>query len=121
MKIFISHSSENKDYGNALVDLLTSIEVKSEDIIYTSNDAYGIPIGKDIFDWLKSKIEEKPFVIYLLSPEYYKSRTCLNEVGAAWIVENDHAMIFTPNFDLDSYEFKNGAINPREIGFYINN
>ncbi len=121
MKIFISHSSNNKDYGNALVDLLTSIGIKSDEIIFTSNDAFGIPIGKDIFDWLKTKIEEKPFVIYLLSPEYYKSVACLNEMGAAWIVENDHAMIFTPDFDLDSYEFKNGAINPREIGFFINN
>lgn len=121
MEIFISHSSDNTDYGNALVDLLTSIGVRSEDIIFTSNDAYGIPIGKDIFDWLKSKIKEKPFVIYLLSPEYYRSAACLNEMGAAWIVENDHAMIFTPDFDIDCYEFKNGAINPREIGFLINN
>ena len=29
-------------------------------------------------------------------------------------------MIFTPHFKLDSYEFQNGALDPREIGFYIN-
>lgn len=121
MKIFISHSSKNADYGNALVDLLISIGIKSEDIIFTSNDAYGIPIGNNIFNWLKDKIIEKPFVIYLLSPSYYKSVACLNEMGAAWVVENDHAMIYTPNFDLKSPEFLNGAIDPREIGFYINN
>lgn len=121
MKIFISHSSLNADYGNFLVDLLISIGIKSEEIIFTSNDAYGIPTGKNIFQWLKEKIVEKPFVIYLLSPSYYKSVACLNEMGAAWIVENDHAMIFTPSFDLQSPEFLNGAIDPREIGFYINN
>jgi hypothetical protein len=121
MKIFISHSSKNKNYGNALVNLLTGIGISGDKIIFTSNDAYGIPIGENIFDWLKNRITEKPYVLYLLSPEYYKSVACLNEMGAAWVIENKHTMIFTPNFELDSYEFQNGAIDPREIGFYINN
>lgn len=121
MKIFISHSSKNKKYGDALVDLLISIGIKSQEIIFTSNDAYGIPIGKNIFDWLKKQIKDNPFVIYLLSPDYYNSVACLNEMGAAWVIENNHAMIFTPDFNLNSYEFQNGAIDPREIGFYINN
>ncbi|MGQ7869610.1 toll/interleukin-1 receptor domain-containing protein [Sunxiuqinia sp. sy24] len=121
MKIFISHSSQNADYGNYLVDLLISIGVNSGEIIFTSNDAYGIPTGNNIFQWLKERIVEKPYVIYLLSPSYYKSVACLNEMGAAWVVENDHAMIFTPNFNLQSPEFLNGAIDPREIGFFINN
>ncbi len=121
MKIFISHSSQNKNYGNELVDLLTGIGVKDDEIIFTSNHAYGIPIGQNIFDWLKSTISEKPHVLYLLSPEYYRSVACLNEMGAAWVVENKHTMIFTPEFNLSSPEFLMGAINPREIGFYIDN
>lgn len=121
MKIFISHSSKNKNYGNALVSLLTGVGVKDDGIIFTSNDAYGIPIGQSIFNWLKSRISEKPHVLYLLSPEYYQSVACLNEMGAAWVVENEHTMIFTPKFNLSSPEFLNGAIDPREIGFYIDN
>jgi len=121
MKIFISHSSRNANYGNALVNLLTGVGISGDQIIFTSNDAYGIPIGQNIFDWLKNRITEKPYVLYLLSPEYYKSVACLNEMGAAWVIENKHTMIFTPDFKLDSYEFQNGAIDPREIGFYINN
>lgn len=120
MKVFISHSSKNKNYGNELVNLLTGIGVNGEEIIFTSNDAYGIPIGQNIFDWLKNRITEKPHVIYLLSPEYYKSVACLNEMGAAWIVESKHTMVFTPEFNLTSPEFLNGAIDPREIGFFIN-
>jgi len=120
MKIFISHSSKNANYGNALVQLLTGIGINSEQIIFTSNSAFGIPIGQNIFNWLKDRINEKPYVIYLLSPEYYSSVACLNEMGAAWVIENQHSMIFTPNFKLDSYEFQNGALDPREIGFYIN-
>lgn len=121
MTIFISHSSKNKNFGNALVSLLTGVGVKDDEIIFTSNDAYGIPIGKSIFNWLKSRISEKPHVLYLLSPEYYQSVACLNEMGAAWVVENKHTMIFTPEFNLSSPEFLNGAIDPREIGFYIDN
>ncbi|NRS90881.1 hypothetical protein HNQ02_003828 [Flavobacterium sp. 7E] len=121
MKIFISHSSKNADYGNALVNLLTGVGINGDQIIFTSNDAYGIPIGNNIFDWLKTRITEKPYVLYLLSPEYYKSVACLNEMGAAWVIENKHTMIFTPNFKIDSYEFQNGAIDPRKIGFFINN
>lgn len=120
MKIFISHASENKDYGNALVDLLRGVGIKDDEIVFTSNVAYGIPIGKNIFSWLKSRINEKPFVIYLLSPEYYKSIACLNEMWAAWIVENEHAAIFTPLFSTNSLEFQKWVLDPREIGFYIN-
>ncbi|WP_258101689.1 toll/interleukin-1 receptor domain-containing protein [Marinoscillum pacificum] len=120
MKIFISHSSKNKDYGNIIVELLRSLGVKESEIIFTSNVAYGIPIGQNIFNWLKSQIENKPYVIYLLSEQYYKSVACLNEMGAAWIIENNHAAIFTPDFNLNSKEFQTGALDPREIGFYIN-
>lgn len=120
MKIFISHSSRNKDYGNLLVELLRSLGIKENEIIFTSNIAYGIPVGQNIFHWLKSQIAEKPFVIYLLSEQYYESIACLNEMGAAWIIDNDHAAIFTPDFNLDSKEFQSGALDPREIGFYIN-
>lgn len=120
IKIFISHSSKNKDYGDKLIELLTGIGIKDNQIIYTSNTAFGIPLGQNIFNWLKNSINEKPFVIYLLSTEYYSSIACLNEMGAAWVIENDHAMIFTPLFDLSCEEFRNGALDPREIGFYIN-
>jgi hypothetical protein len=121
MKIFISHSSSNKDYGELIVELLRNLGLKEDEIIFTSNVAYGIPIAQNIFNWLKSQIEEKPFVIYLLSKQYYESIACLNEMGAAWIIENNHATIFTPDFNIESKEFQSGALDPREIGFYINN
>jgi hypothetical protein len=120
MKIFISHASANKEYGNALVELLRGVGVKEDEIVFTSNTAYGIPISQNIFTWLKTQIINKPLVIYLLSKEYYQSIACLNEMGAAWVIENEHAIIFTPDFDISSKEFRNGAIDPREMGFYLN-
>jgi len=121
MKIFISHSSKNANYGQAIVDLLVAVGVNSEQIIFTSNDAFGIPTGQNIFNWLKARITEKPHVIYLLSSEYFSSVACLNEMGAAWVVENEHTIIFTPEFNASSPEFQSGALDPREMGFKINN
>ncbi|MEX1003362.1 MAG: toll/interleukin-1 receptor domain-containing protein [Crocinitomicaceae bacterium] len=120
MKVFITHSSQDAQYGELLVELLRSLGLKESEIIFTSNVAYGIPVSQNIFNWLKSQISEKPFVIYLLSENYYQSVACLNEMGAAWVVENEHAALFTPEFDLSSKEYRNGALDPREIGFYIN-
>jgi tetratricopeptide (TPR) repeat protein len=119
LKIFISHSSRNANYGRALVNLLTGVGVGHDSIVFTSDTSYGIPVGKNIFEWLKEQISDRPFVIFLLSPDYYSSIACLNEMGAAWIVENQHAAIFTPNFDLNDSNFRSGALDPRELGFFI--
>lgn len=119
MKIFISHSSKDAAYGKALVTLLTGVGVAHESIVFTSDTTYGVPNSANIFDWLKQQISDKPFVIFLLSPDYYRSIPCLNEMGAAWIIENQHATIFTRNFDLKDERFRDGALDPRRIGFFI--
>lgn len=119
MIIFISHSSLDVKYGDALVELLREVGVRDKEIIFTSNPAYGIPISSNIFDWLKSRITDKPSVIYLLSEAYYQSVACLNEMGAAWIVGNKGYMLFVPGFSLDNHKFKSGALDPRSIGFFL--
>ncbi len=118
-KVFISHSSTDKEYGQALVNLLRSLGLKREQIIFTSNHNYGIPLNEDIFVYLKSQIENNIYMIYLLSDNYYNSVACLNEMGAAWIIQNEYLTIFTPNFDFQNPQFNGGCINPRKIGFAI--
>ena len=120
-KIFISHANANDNYGSLVVELLLGVGVKPNQIIYTSNVAHGIPTGKNIFDWLRDSILVKPLMIYLLSPEYFKSYACLNEMGAAWVIGNEHITLFTPNFKIDSKEFQNCAIDSKKIGFYVDN
>lgn len=119
MKIFISHSSKDEAIGNSLVQLLKGIGISDDDIVFTSNSSYGIPPSQNIFNWLKSQIKDKPLVIYLLSENYYKSIACLNEMGAAWIIENEHIVIFTSDFNLECKEFQSGVLDPREIGFFV--
>lgn len=120
-KIFISHSSKDAAYGQILVDLLKYIGLKREQIIFTSNPMYGIPINENIFDYLKSQLKNKMYVLYLLSDNYYSSVACLNEMGATWIVQNEYTPIFTPNFDFQNLNFLEGAIDPRQMGFSIDN
>lgn len=113
MKFFISHSSKDYEYGNELVKLLREIEVPKKDIVFTSKEGHGVPGGHNIFDWLKQKLREEMFVIYLLSDNYYESIVCLNEMGASWVLENKHRAIIIPGFDINSSNFSNGAIDPR--------
>jgi len=119
VKIFISHSSKDKKYGECILQLLLDIGISSNDIVFTSKPGFGIPKGQNIFQWLKKKLVEKPFVIYLLSNNYYNSIACLNEMGAAWVIENKHITIFTPEFDTKNSQFYEGAIDPREIGIFL--
>ncbi len=38
-------------------------------------------------------------MIYHLSDNYYDSVACLNEMGAAWVVQNDYTVVGIPGFD----------------------
>lgn len=120
MNIFISHSSKDKQFGEVIVQLLLDIGVPKTNITFTSLKAFGIPLSGNIFDWLKNKLKEKPLVLYLLSNSYYQSIPCLNEMGASWVVENDHVSLFVPNFNPDVKEFQEGAIDPRQMGVFLN-
>lgn len=118
-KIFISHSSGDREYGQALVDLLRSMGLKREQIVFTSNSNYGIPLDNNIFDYLKSQIGNKVYMLYLFSDSYYTSVACLNEMGAAWMVQNNYTTIFAPDFNFQNPKFYEGVIDPRKMGFVI--
>lgn len=116
-KIFISHATNDAAYVEKLVTLLEHIGLQKEHIFCSSIPEYGIPLGKDIFDYLKNEFQEHNlYVIFVLSDNYYNSAACLNEMGAAWILQSSYQAILLPGF-----EFKNinGAINPRNISFRL--
>ena len=59
-KIFISHNSKLKRYGQFIVDILEDygIDVKAN-IIFTSDRRLGVPQGRDIYDYLKECFREE--------------------------------------------------------------
>ncbi|WP_207528999.1 toll/interleukin-1 receptor domain-containing protein [Pontibacillus sp. ALD_SL1] len=97
-RIFISHSSKDERICTAFVNLLEVLGVPEENILYSSSERFGIPAGKDIFEYLKDSIVENFNVFYMLSDNYYNSVYCLNEMGAAWINQNDFSIYLLPNF-----------------------
>lgn len=119
IKIFISHASANKEYTDLLVELLHDMGIpKSENskIIYSSKDGYGIPLGENIYEYLKDKLRGDVIVLFVLSDEYYESPACLNEMGATWIEAKEHYTLLLPNYEFSDIK---GAINPMDISFKL--
>ncbi|WP_010237351.1 toll/interleukin-1 receptor domain-containing protein [Clostridium arbusti] len=118
-KIFISHASSDKEYVSKLIDLLEGIGLNEKHIICSSIAGCGIPLDQDIYDHLKLQFETHNLhVILVLSENYYKSVACMNEMGAAWILQNRYTTILLPGFEFKEIK---GAINPRQIGLKLDN
>lgn len=84
-KIFISHSSKDKNYTDMLVDLLEDMGLRENQIFCSSVPGCDIPLGKNIFDDILSQFHYNELhVIFVLSENFYNSPVCLNEMGAAW-------------------------------------
>lgn len=116
-KIFISHSSQDKEYVTCLVDFLEDIGLTQEQLFCSSVPGYGIPLDEDIYDYLKHQFQEHDLhVILVLSNNYYQSVACLNEMGAAWVLQTKYTIVLLPGFEFKEIQ---GAINPRQIGLKL--
>lgn len=111
-RVFISHSSKDKAFGDAVVRLLRGLGLTQGQIVYTSNPQYGIPPGKNIFEYLRDQLNNDTYMIYMLSDNYYNSIFCLNEMGAAWVRQADALMLLLPGFDTNCPKFQNGVPTP---------
>ena len=111
-KVFISHSSKDIEYVRPLVELLEDIGLTQEQLFCSSIPGYSIPLDEDIYDYLKKQFEAHNLhVIFVLSENYYRSVPCMNEMGAAWIQQNNYTTILLPGFEFQQMK---GAINPRK-------
>ena len=84
MKIFISHSSKDKEIVELFINLLTSaLRIDPHDIFCTSY-ANSISIGDDWRNSIKKNLAEAEIVLLFISDNYKKSEICLNEMGAIY-------------------------------------
>lgn len=89
--VFISHSSKDKAFVEALVELLESIGFDENNLFCSSVDGYGIGLGEDIFNTLKNLfLEHELYVLFVHSPRYYNSTISMNEMGAAWVLRANY-------------------------------
>lgn len=88
-RIFISHSSKDREIVNVFVDhiLRLGMSFPKEEIFCTSSDGLSISSGEDWRNAIKHEIVNADMIILIISPNYKASEVCLNEMGAAWITE----------------------------------
>lgn len=113
-KVFISHSSQDKDYVKLFAELLEDIGLPEGSIICTSVPEYGIPNDQRIYDWLRYQFLNCELrVIYVLSKNYYNSPACLNEMGAAWVTKSTDTIVLLPGFSFSDIK---GCVDGTKIG-----
>jgi len=115
-KVFISHSTKDKDYVEELIDILETIGVKSTQIFCSSFEGYGIDLGENFLERIKNELNEEVLVLFVLSENFYSSPVCLCEMGATWIKTSEHIPILIPPFDFENIK----GVIPLTQGFKIN-
>jgi hypothetical protein len=115
--VFISHSSDDKEFADALVTLLENLGFNNTNLFCSSISGYGIKLGGDIFDTLRNLFNEHNlFVIFIHSPRYYDSPVSLNEMGAAWVLKTDSCSFLTKDMD---FSMMKGVVNERNISIKV--
>ena len=116
-RIFISHSSDDTKYVKPFVELLESLGLNRNTMFCSSVNGYGIPIGRNIYDYLKTEFTDKNiFVVMIMSNNYYDSEPCLNEMGATWVMSKEYITILVDNFEFNQLK---GCVDSQKIGFKI--
>lgn len=117
--IFISHSSADKKYGDALRNFIIGLGIKKEQLVYTSHPLHKIPLNKNIYEYLRSRINNKTFMLFLFSKNYLNSTACLNEMGAAWLAQTEYLNFYAPNFDFGDNKYLNCTIDKNQMGIKL--
>ena len=116
--VFISHSSKDKAFAEALVVLLEDLGMDSTNVFCSSVDGYGVGLSKDIFETLRSLFNEHNlFVIFIHSPRYYKSAVSLNEMGAAWVLKTGFCSFLTTDMEFNDMV---GVIDKTKLSLKVN-
>ena len=89
-KVFISHASADEDVVSLFVDniLCSGSGLPREDIFFSSREDTGVLNGDDIPSAIKDGIRCCEMFFMMVSEAYRKREVCLNEMGAAWMMDD---------------------------------
>jgi len=115
--VFISHSSKDKQFAEALVEMLEDIGFDSSNLFCSSVDGYGVGLSEDIFETLRGLFQKHNlYVVFIHSPRYYTSPVSLNEMGAAWVLRTDFCSFLTTDMD---FGMMKGVVNGSAISIKV--
>jgi hypothetical protein len=115
-KVFISHSTKDSIIVEEMIEILETVGLKTEQIFCSSFEGYGIDLGEDFLERLKTELDSNVLVIFILSENFYSSPVSLCEMGATWIKTNVHIPVLIPPFDFKDIK----GVIPMTQGFKIN-
>ena len=117
-KIFISHSSADQKFAEALIDLLNTMGLGQGEIFCSSIPGYWIGNGKNFLDEIKTHfVNYDLFVIFIHSPRFYNSHVSLNEMGAAWVLQSEYCSFLTNDMEYDQMD---AVVTSHEIAIKVN-
>ena len=115
--VFISHSHGDKDFVDALVNLLDDMGFTKDTLFCSSVREYGIPLSGDIFETIRGLfLEHDLYVIFVHSPRFYGSAVSLNEMGAAWVLKTDFCSFLTSDMN---YGKMKGVVNNAKLSIKV--
>lgn len=115
--VFISHSSKDKDFIDALVNLLEDMGFTKDTLFCSSVREYGIPLSGDIFETIRGLfLEHDLYVMFIHSPRFYGSAVSLNEMGAAWVLKTDFCSFLTNDMKFDKMI---GVVNDAKLSIKV--
>ncbi|MFQ6571468.1 toll/interleukin-1 receptor domain-containing protein [Bacillus sp. AF53] len=95
---FISHATADHELVSEIVDFMeVALKVDREKIYCTSGEGTKkIRTGTNFISDIKDNVCGTKLVIFILTPNYFKSNFCLAELGAAWAFNSDVYPIVIP-------------------------
>ena len=98
--VFISHRGTQTQFVTVLVDLLEKCGFRNDKLFCSSVPGFNIGLDEDIIETLRKKfVDYNLYVVYVFSTDFFESAYCLNEMGAAWVLQVENSIIVTRDMD----------------------
>lgn len=135
--IFISHSKSDLKLVELFVDTLEESGIEQNHIFFSSRYHTGAKAGEDFTHKIHDAIIESDVIILIITPNFYRSAYCMQELGAAWILKDYDTKVipfivgitfeemqgfinkYTVTFQFDEQDFRSFASDLKEKGYQV--
>lgn len=92
-RVFISHSSENKDIVEQFCAFLIRLGIPESDIFCSSIVGQGVNNGEKLNDKIAEAINQSSLLVYLISNDFINSEYCMQELGSGWYLSQKEGKV----------------------------